>query len=81
MLFYIEGHCLNIKQNFEFSCHFIDGEKLLPVVLGVVNVLDSKPLGFYYATFSVLPSLFKYHKVVQVVRKVVLHHWQTNSAQ
>ena len=28
---------LNIKQNFEFSYHLIDGERLSSVVLGLVN--------------------------------------------
>ena len=46
-------------QNFEFLYHAIDGERLLSVLVRVVNVLAGKPLDFSDKTFSISPSLFK----------------------
>ena len=45
------------------------------VVLGVVSFLLNKPLQFNDTTFSVWPSLLKYNRVVEVLSKVVLHHY------
>ena len=50
---------LNITQRFYGSCHLIDGERLLSVVVGVVNISVEKTLDFHDTTFSVSPSLFK----------------------
>ena len=50
---------LNIEQKFEFPYHLIYGERLLSVVVGVVNFSTDKPLDFHDTTISVSPSLFK----------------------
>ena len=50
---------LKDKQKFESSYQLIDGERLLPLVAGVVSFLASKLLDFHDATFSVSPNLFK----------------------
>ena len=57
---------LNIKQKFEFSCHLIDGKRLLSVVVGAVRFSADKPLDFHDTTFSVSFSLFK---AVEVLNK------------
>ena len=50
---------LNIEQKFEFLYHLIYGERLLSVVVGVVDFSADQPLDFHDTTFSVSPSLFK----------------------
>ena len=50
---------LNITQTFKGLCHLIDGERLLSVVVGEVNISVEKKLDFHDTTFSVSPSLFK----------------------
>ena len=42
---------LNIKGEFEFSNHFIDGETLLSVVVGTIGFLTDKRLDFHDTTF------------------------------
>ena len=50
---------LNTKQKFEFLYHLIDGERLLPAVVGVVIFSADKPLDVHDTFFPVSPSLFK----------------------
>ena len=59
MFFCFKQLPLNIKQNFEFPYQLIDGERLLSVVVGVVNFSFDKPSSFHGTLFSVSPSLFK----------------------
>ena len=59
MLFSFKQRPLNIKQKFEFSYHLIIGERLLSVVVGVINFWVNKYLDFHDTTFSVSPSCFK----------------------
>ena len=68
--FLIKQLTLNMKQNFEFLYHLIDGERLLSVLVGTLRFSADKPLDFHDTTFSVLPSLFK---MVEILNKVVLH--------
>ena len=65
---------LDTKQKFEFLYHLIDGERLLSVVVGLVIFSADKPLDFNNTIFSVLLSLFKHNKVIQILNKFVLHH-------
>ena len=47
----------------------------------VVTFLADKPFDVHDTTFSVSSSLFKVKKAVEVLSKVVLHHWQRNFGQ
>ena len=44
---------LNIKQKYEFLYHFVDRERVLSVVVGVVSFSVNKPLEFHHTTFSI----------------------------
>ena len=46
----------DLTQNFEFSYHLLDEERL-PLTVGLVSFLVEKPLDFDDTTFSVPPSL------------------------
>ena len=70
MFFCFKQLPLNTKQNFELLCHLIDGERLLPVAVGVVRFLADKPLDFHDTIFSIWPSLLKYNKAVKTLSKV-----------
>ena len=50
---------LNMKQEFEFMYHLIDGERLLSAVVGVASVSADKHLDFHDVIFPVSASLFK----------------------
>ena len=66
---------LNIKQKFEFSCHLIDGERILSVVVGGLTFSVGKPLDFHSTTFQYCLVFLKYNRAVEVLSKVVLHHY------
>ena len=57
--FYFKQLPLNVQQKFEFLYHFINGERLLSAVAGIVSFSAEKPLDFNDTMFSVLPTLFK----------------------
>ena len=59
MFFCFKQSPLNTKQKFEFSYHFIDGERLLSVLVGVLRFSADKPLDFHDKIFSSSRSPFK----------------------
>ena len=50
---------LNDKQKIGSPYQLTDGERLLSIVVTVVNFSADKYLGFHDTTFSILSSLFK----------------------
>ena len=52
----------------------IGGERILSVVVGVLNFSVEKPLDFHDTTFSVSPSFLKYNKAAEELNLVVLHY-------
>ena len=67
--------------NHKFSYHLIDRERLLSIVLRAGSFSADKPLGFEDPTFQYHLVFSKYNKVVEVLNKVVLHHYQSNFDQ
>ena len=72
---------LNIKQKTNFLYYSLEGERLLSVVVGAVCFLVDKPLDLHDTTFPYHQVFLKYNKAVEVLTKVVLHHWQSSFNQ
>ena len=61
--------------NHKFPYHLIDREKLLSIVLRAGSFSADKLLGFEDPIFQYHLVFSKYNKVVEVLNKVVLHHY------